>query len=296
VVEQDALFHVPSECIAPQSSPAPKVPPLLFGSAGEKGCYAPSSRMFREEVVRGAAALVFAALVGCGGQTTNNGGHGDGGGGAAGATADATMGAGTGGAASVGLEVCNDGTGRTDCCPAFVAGDAANGTACYQPGFTCSTKCSGGFRSNVTCYRDPALGTNGHGGWQFGKGLFPCSADAGGASPDAGPCPLTTPPACSQNGYPPCAPDWPTALSWFNGCGFRASGASVARCGSYDAVVVTGFDNGNTYFYGSSGKLIGSQNSYSCEAYDPSFVPLAPLALNSCVPLNPCSADAGTLP
>ncbi len=142
-------------------------------------------------------------------------------------------------------------------------------------------------------YRNGSGGAGASSGGSSGSGLV----DAGiAASFDAGPCLRTTPPACSQNTYPPCAPDWPSALSWFTACGFTTSGASVAHCGPYNAVVVTGFDNGNTYFYDAPGKLIGSQNSYSCEAYGASFVPLAPLALNSCSPLHPCPSDAGTLP
>jgi hypothetical protein len=99
---------------------------------------------------------------------------------------------------------------------------------------------------------------------------------------------------CTQNGYPHCAPDWNTAEAWFTACGFSGSGGHLAKCGRYDSVVDTGFDSGGTFFYDAAGKLVGSQNSYSCTAYDPSFVPLTPLELNSCTSLRPCRADGGS--
>lgn len=114
------------------------------------------------------------------------------------------------------------------------------------------------------------------------------------SSADAGSCSPATPPVCAQNTYPPCAPDWSTAQSWFTTCGLSGSGGHLARCGRYDAVVDTSFDSSGTYLYDTAGKLVGSQNSYSCTAYDPSFVPLAPLELNSCIPVHPCPADGGT--
>ncbi len=80
------------------------------------------------------------------------------------------------------------------------------------------------------------------------------------------------------------------AGSWFTACGFSAH---LVTCGTLNAVVDTGFDSGGRYFYDASGRLVGYQTTYSCQAYDPSFVPLDLPALNRCVPLRSCPVEAG---
>lgn len=125
-------------------------------------------------------AVLFTAIVGCGGQATGTGTHVDvGSDAAAGGSRNGSGGASNGGSSSVGLVPCNDGTGNNDCCPL----NAVEGGACDVNIQRCSR---GGCHAGVTSYLYCGGGT-----WSAGKGVFPCSVDAG--SDGAGSCTPGTP-------------------------------------------------------------------------------------------------------
>jgi hypothetical protein len=116
------------------------------------------------------AVILVAIATGCGGETTGTGTHVDVSSDAsAGGSRSGTGGAGTsnGGAGGSSLVACNDGTGNTDCCPP----SAVEGDTCDASISKCSRRgCHAGYTSYLYC---------GGGTWSAGKGLFPCSVDAG---------------------------------------------------------------------------------------------------------------------
>jgi hypothetical protein len=137
--------------------------------------------MFREVFVRVMLVVLYTSLNGCGGATTT-GEHVD-----------------TG--AGDGLFACNDGTGATDCCP----DGAMSGAPCSSDS-TCWTRCSNGFRGEMSC----SGGT-----WIAGHGLFQCGspgADAGLSGPAAcaaagGKCVVGGFTGCLKDGPQDCNPD-----------------------------------------------------------------------------------------
>lgn len=66
---------------------------------------------------------------------------------------------------SAGLSPCNDGSGRTDCCPADLNG------SCADEGLQCWTPCTGGQRARHFCNGSFWVGGT-------GIGVFPCGGDA----------------------------------------------------------------------------------------------------------------------
>jgi hypothetical protein len=128
-------------------------------------------RMAGTEAWRWVFAVMFTAIVGCGGETTGTGTHVHVGDAATGGSRNGSGGAGasSGGSNSSGLVPCNDGTGKVDCCPSSAVEDGpcdVSITRCSRGG------CHAGFTSYLYC---------GGGTWSAGLGLFPCSVDA---SPD----------------------------------------------------------------------------------------------------------------